>query len=150
MSKLVVVAGGWDPVHAGHIAHLRDAKRLAGKLGRLIVITHTDEMMVRKKGYCFLPLAERLEILGAIRWVNKMVVAEELGDNDGTVIRSLEALRPDIFAKGGDRLEHNMPEVELALCQRLGIQIVYGVGGGKIQSSSELVRRMREKARSGT
>ena len=135
MAIVVAVAGGWDPLHGGHLAHMKGA-RLLGKM--LIVITHTDEMMVRKKGYVFLPLAERLEILKELRCVNQVVVAEEYGDQDGTVCKTLEALRPHIFAKGGDRVETNMPKSELEVCDRLGIRIVYGVGE-KINSSSGLV-----------
>lgn len=141
---VVAVAGGWDPLHIGHIAHLRAARNLGNML---IVITHNDEMLVRKKGYVFLPLSERLEILKELRCVSGVFVAEELGDNDGTVTRSLEIIRPQIFAKGGDRTETNMPQSELAICEKLGIKVVYGVGGDKIQSSSELVRAAREKTR---
>ena len=138
MPIVVAVAGGWDPLHGGHLAHLRGARALGGVL---FVITHTDEMMVKKKGYAFLPLAERLEILRELRCVDQVFVAEEMGDNDGTVTRSLEALDPFIFAKGGDRAgPENMPPNELEVCEKLGIKIVYGVGGAKVQSSSELVR----------
>ena len=138
----VCIAGGWDPLHGGHLAHMKGARRLGDTL---IVITHTDEMMVRKKNYVFLPLAERLEILRELRCVNKVYVAEELGDDDGTVAKSLEVLRPQVFAKGGDRTSTNMPQDELDMCRKLGIRIVYGVGGGKIQSSSELVRRAQRQ-----
>ena len=137
MPAVVAVAGGWDPLHAGHIAHMRGARRLGAKL---IVITHTDEMMVRKKGYVFLPLAERLEVLRELRCVDAVFVAEQLGDNDGTVTRSIEVLRPNIFAKGGDRGPGNMPEGELATCERLGIKLVYEVGP-KVNSSSGLVEK---------
>ena len=137
MPTVVAVAGGWDPLHAGHIAHLRGARSLGDKL---IVITHTDEMMVRKKGYVFLPLAERLEILKELRCVNQVVVAEDYGDQDGTVTRSLEAIPAHIFAKGGDRTVDNMPESEKEVCERLGIEIVYEVGE-KINSSSALVKK---------
>ena len=137
MPKVVAVAGGWDPIHAGHVAHMRGARALGNNL---IVITHTDEMMVRKKGYVFLPLAERLEILKELRCVTDIYVAEELGDDDGTVAKSLEILCPHIFAKGGDRVEGNMPTNELEVCDRLGIRIVYGVGE-KINSSSALVEK---------
>ena len=138
MPIVVAVAGGWDPLHGGHLAHLRGARALGGVL---FVITHTDEMMVKKKGYAFLPLAERLEILRELRCVDQVFVAEEMGDNDGTVTRSLEALDPFIFAKGGDRDgPQNMPRSELEVCDRMGIRIVYGVGE-KVNSSSTLVER---------
>ena len=138
MPIVVAIAGGWDPLHGGHLAHMKGA-RLLGNM--LIVITHTDEMMVKKKGYVFLPLAERLEILRELRCVTEVYVAEELGDDDGTVARSLATLRPNIFAKGGDRDgPQNMPRSELGVCDRLGIRIVYGVGE-KINSSSALVEK---------
>ena len=135
MPIIVAVAGGWDPLHAGHLAHMRSARLLGSKL---IVITHTDEMMVRKKGYVFLHLAARLEILKELRCVDQVVVAEEYGDQDGTVTRSLEALPCHIFAKGGDRTVDNMPESEKEVCERLGIEIIYDVGE-KVNSSSALV-----------
>lgn len=145
MPIIVVTAGGWDPIHGAHIAHLLAARSLGDML---IVITHTDEIMVRKKGYAFLPLEDRLAILRQLRCVDQVVVAEELGDQDGTVTRSLQTIGPDIFAKGGDRTgPENMPPGELEVCDKLGIKIVYGVGGGKVQSSSELVRAAWERVK---
>ena len=117
---------------------MRGARALGNNL---IVITHTDETMVKKKGYVFLPLAERLEILRELRCVTEVYVAEELGDTDGTVAKSLEVLRPHVFAKGGDRDgPQNMPKNELEVCDRLGIRVVYEVGE-KVNSSSALVKK---------
>ena len=87
-----------------------------------------------------MPYKERSEIIGAIRGVDSVVLNI---DNDGTTAKSLEWYKPDIFAKGGDRTEESMPKNELEVCRDLGIEIVYNVGGEKIQSSSKLVERSR-------
>ena len=62
----------------------------------------------------------------------------------GSVAKTLEQLRPDIFAKGGDRTIDTLPRDEVEVCQRLGIHLVTGVGGGKVQSSSWLVKNVSE------
>ena len=63
-------------------------------------------------------------------------------DTDGTVVKTLERIRPRIFAKGGDRTPENMPQSEIDICKKIGCKIVYGVGGKKIGSSSEVVDRI--------
>ena len=138
----VCVAGAFDPVHIGHLHHLRAAKSLGD---RLVVLLNPDCDMISKKGFAFLPFAERREILREMRCVDEVV---EITDGDGTCAQTLAKVRPHIFAKGGDRTETNMPPGELEVCENLHIKIVYGVGGGKVQSSSELVRAAREKTRS--
>ena len=110
-----------------------------------MVLLNPDADMVLKKGYTFLAFSHRRAILEALRCVDEVV---EITDGDGTCALTLARVHPDIFAKGGDRTgRENMPPGELEVCEKLGIQIVYGVGGGKIQSSSELVRAAREKTR---
>lgn len=81
---------------------------------------------------------DRAQIMRALRWVDDVVE----GDEDGTCVQALEKLRPQVFAKGGDRTEDNMPAGELEVCKRLGIQIVYGVGGEKVTSSQQLVAQV--------
>ena len=141
MPIVVAVAGGFDPLHLGHLLHLRAAKKLGD---RLVVLLNPDSDMVRKKGFAFLSFAERREILLELRCVDEVV---EIIDGYGPCAETLARVHPHIFAKGGDRAEHNMPEIELAICERLDISIVYGVGGGKIQSSSELVRAAWEQTK---
>jgi len=132
--KIVLASGFFDPPHRGHIAYLREAK----KLGDWLVVTiHRDECCVKKKGYCFMPLEDRLALLEAIKYVDEVVVCGPSCDLTTTEV--LQKVRPQIFAKGGDRTPENMPRSEVELCERLGIKIVYGVGGGKVQSSSWLV-----------
>ena len=129
---VVAVSGGFDPVHIGHIRYLKEAKKLGDKL---LVILNTDDFLIRKKGKPFMVFAERKEILEAIRWVDEVVPSV---DNDQTVCQSLRQYKPDIFAKGGDRTISNIPEKDT--CTELGIKMVFGVGGTKIQSSSWLIK----------
>lgn len=145
VKKIVVIAGGFDPIHGGHIDHIRQAKALGDWL---IVITHPDDVLERKKGYCLTPLKDRIAILTALRAVDEVIVSL---DGDGTVARTLEwlyvALLEDfIFAKGGDRTPDNMPENEVKVCQKNNIEIVYGKGA-VLNSSQDLVRKVLNKAK---
>lgn len=125
----VAVSGGFDPLHVGHIRMFQEA----AKLGELVVIVNNDDFLIEKKGRVFMPLLERMEIIQAIGCVNSVMASV---DNDMTVRASLALLQPDIFANGGDRFSTDIPEREI--CEKLGIQMVFGVGGGKVQSSSSL------------
>ncbi|MBA7710147.1 Bifunctional protein HldE [subsurface metagenome] len=131
----VAIAGGFDPLHIGHIKHIEAASKLGDWL---IVIVSTDRDMIRKKGYEFMPFEERIEIVKALKWVDEVVPSI---DADGTVAKTLKVIKPDIFAKGGDRTEDNMPENEIQACKEIGCKIVYGVGE-QMQSSSGLVARI--------
>ena len=132
----VAVAGGFDPLHIGHLRHIQQARALGDYL---IVLVSNDEDMIRKKGYCFMPLRERMEILRALRYVDEVIATR---DKDGTQAETLEFVRPNIFAKGGDRLPDNMPSSEIEVCQKIGCKIIYGIGK-QLRSSFELVRRCK-------
>jgi len=129
----VMVSGHFDPLHIGHVQHIRAAKLLGNQL---IVVLSTDEQCIAKKGYCFMPFKERKGILEALRGVDKVVLNI---DKDNTSAESIRLYHPDIFAKGGDRNLASLPKSEVKICQELGIKIVFGTGGKKVQSSSELV-----------
>lgn len=132
--RIVAVSGGFDPLHVGHVRMIHAAAALGT---RLVVIVNGDEFLMRKKGYIFMPLSERIEILRALRDVDEVVVAV---DRNQTVCETLRRVQPHVFANGGDRrAEADIPEA--AVCQELGIEMVFNVGGGKVQSSSELVHR---------
>jgi cytidyltransferase-like protein len=131
---VVAVCGGFDPIHVGHIRHFKEAKSLGDEL---VVILNSDDWLRRKKGYVFMPFKDRKEIIESIRYVDRVVPYVE--DQTGTVAKTLEKLKPDIFAKGGDRTISNIPKSEIETCRRLGIKIVEGVGGEKIESSSWLL-----------
>jgi len=136
--KLVAVSGYFDPIHIGHIRYLAKARQLGDYL---VVILSTDEQCKKKKGYVFMPYEERKEILESIAYVNLVVPNI---DKDNTCAKSFDKLRPNIFAKGGDRTSSNMPKAELDICKKRNIKIVYNVGGGKIQSSSWLIGKVKK------
>ena len=126
----IAVSGGFDPVHVGHVRMILDAARY----GDVIVIANSDEWLKRKKGYFFMPFEERAEILSALKGVQRVIEAR---DYDDTVCETLRDIKPSFFGNGGDRKENNTPEMDL--CRELKIDMVWNLGGGKIQSSSELV-----------
>tara|TARA_R110001599_G_C12012177_1_gene638123 strand:+ start:200 stop:607 length:408 start_codon:yes stop_codon:yes gene_type:complete len=130
MKKTIMVSGGFDPIHIGHIRMILDAV----KHGEVVVVANSDDWLMRKKGYVFMSWEERAEIIRSIRGV---VRVEHVDDSDNSVCEAIQRCRPDAFANGGDRKGNNTPEV--ALCDKLGIDLVWNVGGGKIQSSSKLV-----------
>jgi len=126
----VCVSGGFDPVHIGHLRMLQEA----AAFGKVIVIVNSDDWLMRKKGYIFMPFEERCEILRGFASVDETVVVD---DTDGTVCEALQRVRPTYFANGGDRKVDNTPEMKL--CEELGIELLWNTGGGKIQSSRDLV-----------
>jgi bifunctional ADP-heptose synthase (sugar kinase/adenylyltransferase) len=109
----------------------------------LVVIVMGDEVVRRKKGYCLLPVEDRLRIVAAIGGVDHVVAWD---DGTQTVDGMLSLLRPKFFTKGGDRSSPQaMAPEELAICSQIGCKILYGVGGyNKAQSSSDLVLKAFE------
>ena len=128
--KTVCVSGGFDPVHVGHLRMMQEA----AEHGKVIVIVNSDEWLMRKKGYIFMPFAERCEIIEGFGCVSATTHVE---DSDNTVCEALRRLKPTYFANGGDRKTNNTPEMDV--CEAEGIQLLWGIGGGKVQSSSTLV-----------
>jgi D-beta-D-heptose 7-phosphate kinase/D-beta-D-heptose 1-phosphate adenosyltransferase len=133
--KTIMVSGGFDPLHSGHVRMILDAS----SYGSVIIVANSDDWLSRKKGYVFMKWEERAEILSAIKGV---VSVERVDDSDGSVCEAISRLNPDYFANGGDRKVGNTPEVKL--CNDLGITLVWNVGGEKTQSSSELVSASRK------
>lgn len=130
----IAVSGGFDPIHKGHVQMIREA----AQYGNVIVFLNSDEWLIRKKGYKFMSFGERAFIAGSIKGVT---VVANVDDSDGSVCEGLRRFKPDYFANGGDRYKTNTPEMEV--CEELGIQMLWNVGGGKIQSSSSLVSKAR-------
>jgi cytidyltransferase-like protein len=128
--KTVCISGGFDPIHSGHVRYIQNA----AQLGQLIVILNSDKWLIRKKGYAFMKWHERAEIIRGLKGVHDVVSVD---DGDGSVCEALKRIKPDIFANGGDRFADNIPEKKL--CEDLGIEMVFNVGGDKYQSSSKLV-----------
>ena len=117
--KTVCVSGYFDPLHVGHIDYLRKSKLLGD---RLVVILNSD---VQRSPAPRMPQEERKCILESIRWVDEVVVSL---DTDRTVCKTLAALNPDVFAKGGEsaRIE------ELDVCKAMNIEVVTSVGGSQL------------------
>ena len=133
----VVVSGGFDPVHIGHVRMIL----AAAEYGDVIVFANSDSWLFRKKGFVFMPWDQRKEILEALKGV---VRVEWVDDHDETVCEALRRLKPTYFANGGDRKSNNVPEVQV--CEELDIEMIWNVGGDKIESSSDLVNKRRKKA----
>jgi len=132
----VMVSGGFDPVHAGHIRMIRAAARH----GDVIIIANSDAWLFNKKGFVFMEWERRVEILNAIKGV---ILVDSVDDSDGTVCEAIRRHKPTFFANGGDRGRSNTPEQ--SVCEELGVQLLWGVGGEeKLQSSSELAKKVRD------
>jgi cytidyltransferase-like protein len=125
----VAVSGYFDPLHVGHLEMIRLAKQLGT---RLVVIVNNDKQAALKKGKEFMPFNERIEIVKALKDVDDVFPCI---DEDKTVCKSLEKLKPHIFAQGGDRKFSEVPETPI--CKAHNIKMVDGLGA-KVQSSSEL------------
>ena len=135
---MVATGGGFDPLHEGHIRLFKEAAKLGDIL---VVMLNSDEQLKKKKGQTFYPSEnERKKIIESIRYVDKVIIDP---GKDVTCEEALKLVNPDILAKGGDRTEESMPEIEVNVCKELGCRIVYNVGGEKVQSSSWLLKRLK-------
>lgn len=143
--SLVATSGGFDPIHVGHLRCIQATAAIAGARGRdyrVAVIVNGDGFLQRKKSYAFMPSAERIEIIAGLEGVDYVVPWD---DGSQTVTGALSTLAPKIFTKGGDRdSAQNVPE--FALCEEINCEVIFGAGGGKIQSSSDLVGAVQSAA----
>ena len=123
----VAVSGYFDPIHVGHLEYLRMAKELGDSL---VVIVNNNYQCKLKKGKHFMDENDRVEIVKALRFVDEVFLSV---DKDRTVCKSLEEIKPDVFANGGDRATSEVPET--LVCKKFNIKMVDGLGD-KIRSSS--------------
>lgn len=140
--KFVVVTGGFDPIHSGHIEYIREAATLGDVL---IVGVNSDAWLTRKKGKPFMDWKERSHIISALRDVDFVL---KFDDSDDSACSLLEDLKRSwigkgdeiIFANGGDRNSTNNRESKVE-----GITFVYGIGGSnKMNSSSDILKAWKE------
>src|SRR3989344_1774014 len=149
---VVAVSGGMDPLHSGHIGLFKAAKKLGDKL---VVILNNDNWLRAKKGFAFMPQAERKAVIEALQFVDEVVLTKHpKNPKDMSVSAQLIKLKPDIFANGGDRNETDAANPKSSLfkdihtCERYGIKMIFKVGGGKSQSSSWLLGKYKDHVRS--
>jgi len=136
-NTIVAVSGYFNPLHVGHLDMIEKAKKLGDQL---VVIVNNDYQVKLKGSVPFMSLKDRARIIAALRDVDRVLISS---DRDKTVCLSLEKLKPDIFANGGDR--HSIGDVpEYAVCQKYGIKMVDGLGK-KIRASSVLIAEAAAK-----
>jgi cytidyltransferase-like protein len=139
--KVVLVTGGFDPIHSGHISYLKCAK----KLGDILVVgVNSDEWLTRKKGVPFMPLTERTNIVRNLIGVDFVI---DFNDDDGSAKHAITMVRQSypqatiIFANGGDRTDKNIPEMDV---KDDNLKFVFGVGGfDKANSSSWILQEWK-------
>lgn len=134
MSTIVIVTGGFDPIHSGHIEYLKAAK-LLGDI--LVVGVNSDEWLVRKKGQAFMPIEERIAIIQNLRMVDDCIIFDDSNGDAIDAIDKVKVLYPNnryIFANGGDRTATNIPEMSVT-----GVEFAFGVGGSNKKNSSSWI-----------
>jgi cytidyltransferase-like protein len=134
--KIVLVTGGYDPLHSGHIAYFKSAKTLGDML---IVGLNSDEWLERKKGRAFMPWNERLCIINNLSMVDEVYTFDDEDSSARAFIRQVRAHYPDaelIFANGGDRNAANIPEMDVA---DTNLRFEFAVGGEDKKNSSSWI-----------
>ena len=127
--KYAMVSGGFDPIHVGHLRMIQQAAR---ESDGVYVVVNSDEWLLEKKGYVFMPWEQRAEIIRGLKGVMEVL---PVNDSDGTVCEVIKRVKPDYFVNGGDRTSENTPEAPL--CEELNIRMLWKVGGEKVQSSRD-------------
>jgi cytidyltransferase-like protein len=142
LDPIVVVSGGFDPTHEGHLALFN----AAAEYGKVHVLLNSDEWLTRKKGSFLLPWETRKELLINLSAIHRVHAVD---DQDDTVCNGLEELRKTypntkmLFANGGDRKEGNTPET--FVCRTYKIEVLWNIGGEKVNSSSALLSEYEHK-----
>ena len=136
--NVIILSGGFDPVHIGHMRMFREAANLGANV---IVGLNSDSWLCRKKGKPFMKWEERAEILECCKFINQVLPIDDSDDTACDIIEQVYKLFKDkdykvYFANGGDRKKGNVPE--LHTCKNMNVTMLWGIGGDKIQSSSDL------------
>ena len=134
--RIVIVSGGFDPIHSGHIEHFKEAK----KLGDILIVgLNSDEWLTRKKGKPFMPIEERMAVIRELRMVDSAVAFNDDNNSSIDLINKALVLFDDVlFANGGDRTQDNIPEID-AFDKDPRVQFAFGVGGTHKQNSSSWI-----------
>lgn len=136
MKKIVLVTGGFDPLHRGHISYLKEAE----KLGDILIVgVNSDKWLTRKKGRPFMPVMERTEVIRNLKMVDFVITFDDTDDSARAAIQMVRQSYPNdriIFANGGDRTTINIPEMDF---QDDNLEFVFGVGGEDKKNSSSWI-----------
>jgi cytidyltransferase-like protein len=134
MKTIVLITGGFDPIHSGHISYINAAK----KLGDILVVgVNSDDWLRRKKGQEFMPSSERIDIIQNLKSVDHCILFDDTKNHAIEAIRNIKSMYPGdriIFANGGDRTSENIPEMI-----EPGVEFVFGVGGEDKKNSSSWI-----------
>ena len=133
---VVLVTGGFDPLHSGHIAYFKAAKKLGDKL---VVGVNSDAWLTRKKGRPFMPGGERVSIIQNLSMVDHCVLFDDDDNTAKEAVKNVRFMYPDahiIFANGGDRTSDNIPEMDTDVAN---ISFEFGVGGEDKKNSSSWI-----------
>ena len=137
INNVIILSGGFDPVHKGHIRMFREASNLGHQV---IIGLNSDDWLTRKKGKPFMRWEERAEILESCKFVNQVLSMDDDDDTATDIIKQVSNMYEGYniyFANGGDRGKGNVPELDT--CKDSNVTMLWGIGGGKIQSSSWLI-----------
>lgn len=135
--QIVVLTGGFDPLHSGHLSYINSAR----ELGRVVIGLNSDDWLKRKKGSAFMDFKERAEILSNLKSVMMVLPFDDSDDSAGDAITQTKKLFPNneiIFANGGDRTEFNIPEME-QFKDDPKVTFMFGVGGQNKKNSSSWI-----------
>jgi len=136
--NIIILSGGFDPIHKGHIRMFKEASMN----GMVVVGLNSDNWLIRKKGKFFMPFKERKEILESIKYIDLVKSFNDSDDTACDLIHKINSKFSDkyniFFGNGGDRTNQTTPEINF--CNDNNIDLIWGLGGGKIQSSSDLLK----------
>ena len=146
MKKIIVLSGGFDPVHKGHIRMFKAAKETNSEV---IVGVNSDQWLSRKKGKPFMNEAERIEILESCRYIDSVINFDDSDNTACDLIRKVISVYKNkdvkiFFGNGGDRTLETTPEIEF--CKQNDIDMIWELGGKKVQSSSSLIAQNNNKS----
>lgn len=134
--KKVIVPGAFDPIHPGHIELLKEAS----KLGKVIVILKGDHRLIKKKKKILMCADDRAKILESVKYVDEVIIYDSnLKDHEDFSI-VLDYITPDIWALGETKSNCGEPTYLIKLAKKLGVKVLYGVGGKRIHSSSQILK----------
>lgn len=136
--QIILTSGGYGIIHQGHIECIQESAKINPE-ALMVVIVNGDGWLFRKKGFIVMTEQERAEMVACISGVDYVIIWD---DGTPTVSGAIAQIKPAYFTKGGDRnAPQNIPEY--SICQKVGCQVLFGVGGDKIQSSSNIIEKIK-------